>query len=129
MAQQLTAAQKQELARFATALYSFGGFTTQAQVAEETGAHQTNVSEWLGGKTGISGWNLYRLIVAVARRQGEEPLEVALRASRVSDPLAGLSGEVAEIRDMMDEALGLLRAAPQRDDGADEPPSQGERAG
>lgn len=127
MAPNLDAHQRTELAAFVDALYQLGGYETGASWAEEANYPAPNLSNLRNAKTGIDGYNLLKLIRAVAKRLDERPVDVALAAARNVELDAApsrleIARRLEELEGLVLASEALARLAAGNDAGSQQPP-------
>lgn len=104
MARPLDVHQLRELAAFVNDLASLGGYVTTADLARDAGYQEPNLSRVRNAKADISGYNLFKLIRAVARRVDDtvEGAAAATASGRLTNQaVADRLDELADLTDAM----------------------------
>lgn len=102
-----------ELAKFVNALFVLGGYQRSADWARDAGYPEPNLSRLRNGKGDASGYNLFKLIRAVALRLDDPPVDVALAAALHAEAAeapsrAELARRLEELGTLVAEALARM---------------------
>jgi hypothetical protein len=109
VARRLDKKQLEEFKGFLIGLRSLGGYATDAEWARESGVHAVNLSNARTGSAQLDGYNLLRLIVAVARRTKSAPEDTAVQAAvvRAGAQAGRAAASVVSVADLEAIAGGL----------------------
>lgn len=108
MARALDQHQLRELAGFVNDLADLGGYQTSAEWARDSGFPAPNLSNLRNARAGVDGYNLLRLLRAVAARLDRVAEEVATAAATGGAPSPETAQLLEELAGRVDALHGML---------------------